>query len=506
MAAIVAIMPFSAAVEEVSALVETPVVEIPALMDANETALFDLINAARKDPLGVAESLGMKRTEILKNLPELADILTNGLPELTFNDRLYKSAKDHTADMLANNYYAYESLDGRTIDQRLNDAGYTAAASGESLGLIFFNNFMEPGRAATQIFETMYKDELDPGFAGQRNILNPDIEEGGISFQGGIFRFGRFSFNAYMTTCDFGTKAALQDLQLLNLINQARAFPKAVAVVYGETCPEDLDPEGNGMPAIAFNPELYAAAGDHATDMVKNEYVNHVSLDNRTPEMRLEEKGYVFDWMTELIYRMPVYAIYDAESDAAPPVEQNLSCEPVSDFFKFIYQRAIWSFEKQGDRQLFAPEAVDAGVRIVSGQSSVLGDILTDNFLLSVIELAAPAVSSDPSDPDGPRLMGTVFDDVNQNGLYDAGEEISGAVVTVAADSGAGEVGFSEPFSTLVTNPAGGFSINLAPGPYQVRVWVQDEPRQIITLETGAANKWMGIAIEGESDAKDIGD
>jgi len=115
---------------------------LPVLMDTDEDALAELINTARRDPLGMAESLGMNRDDILHNLPELSEILINGLPELVINGRLCQTAGDHTLDMLSNNFYAYESVDGKSLEQRMKEAGYVASAAGEALGLIFFNNFI----------------------------------------------------------------------------------------------------------------------------------------------------------------------------------------------------------------------------------------------------------------------------------------------------------------------------------------------------------------------------
>jgi len=205
-----------------------------AVMDPAEQVLFDLINAARQDPLGTAEALGMKRKKLLKNLPELEEILTNGLPALVFDDRLYQSAANHTEDMLENSYYAYESIDGRSVAQRLSDAGYTAAVSGESLGLLFFGNFIEAEKAAAQIFANMFEDELDPEWSGQRNILNPNVCDLGVSLGGGLYRFeGDLSGNVYMATCDFGTPVETAALELLQMINQARANPKAAAQACG---------------------------------------------------------------------------------------------------------------------------------------------------------------------------------------------------------------------------------------------------------------------------------
>ena len=44
---------------------------------------------------------------------------------LVWNDELAASAKGHTIDMARNNYFSHESMDGRTLKDRVVNAGYT---------------------------------------------------------------------------------------------------------------------------------------------------------------------------------------------------------------------------------------------------------------------------------------------------------------------------------------------------------------------------------------------
>jgi uncharacterized protein YkwD len=43
---------------------------------------------------------------------------------LTMNENLRAAARGHSQDMATNNYFSHTSLDGRTFDQRMRDAGY----------------------------------------------------------------------------------------------------------------------------------------------------------------------------------------------------------------------------------------------------------------------------------------------------------------------------------------------------------------------------------------------
>lgn len=52
---------------------------------------------------------------------------------LRWDDRLAQAADGHSRDMAANNYFAHDSLDGRTMAQRITAAGYTWAGLGENI-------------------------------------------------------------------------------------------------------------------------------------------------------------------------------------------------------------------------------------------------------------------------------------------------------------------------------------------------------------------------------------
>jgi uncharacterized protein YkwD len=266
-----------------------------------EEDLLQLINEARENPLIVATSLGMDADQVLRDLPELEDILTNGLPPLIFNENLYAAAGAHTRDMLENNYYSHISLDGRTYDDRIVESGYYPVVTGESLGMLGFYNFIQPADAVELIFENMFRDELDPARTERRNILDSDLEKAGIGFGAGTFKIDGSIYNVYLTTCDFATSVfSVIELELFDLINQAREDPLAMASSLGmdpdqilENLPELTEILTEGIPPLSFNENLYAAATAHVWDMLENCYFSYVSLDGRTVDDRIMETGYI---------------------------------------------------------------------------------------------------------------------------------------------------------------------------------------------------------------------
>jgi uncharacterized protein YkwD len=49
------------------------------------------------------------------------------VPALSMNGNLRDAARAHSQDMASQNYFSHTSLDGRTFDQRIHNAGYSGA-------------------------------------------------------------------------------------------------------------------------------------------------------------------------------------------------------------------------------------------------------------------------------------------------------------------------------------------------------------------------------------------
>ena len=278
------------------------------LPSPHDEALLALINQARQDPLAVAASMGMDPEKILKDLPELEKILKEGLPPVTFNGNLSDAARAHTQDMFAKGYYSHDSPDGRGYDARIRDSGYRAVMTGESLGMLCFANFINPGDAARFLFEYMFWDELDPSRTEKRNILDPLLQEAGVSVNTGVLSLGGALWNVYLATCDFGAVISGPEGELLRLINQARANPLGVAessgidtAIYLEGRPELRAAFEQGLPPLTINASLLSASEAHVRDMLVNNYYGKISPDGRSYKDRITERGYRFAAAGELL-------------------------------------------------------------------------------------------------------------------------------------------------------------------------------------------------------------
>jgi hypothetical protein len=173
--------------------------------------LWRLINEARVKPLAVIERLGLDEAKARLALGEDEWILDRGLQPVALNGQLFESAWNHGEDMIQNLYYSYVSLDGRTVDDRVAETGYEAVSTGESLGALTFQNFIDPMDAAASIFLNLVRDELDPERNQPRNIFSPYFSELGITFSAATLDVGeRLPLYVYLVVADFADPVELK--------------------------------------------------------------------------------------------------------------------------------------------------------------------------------------------------------------------------------------------------------------------------------------------------------
>ena len=361
-----------------------------AVPSPNDEALLALINQARQNPLAVAASLGMDPEKILRDLPELEKILKDGLPPVTFNGNLFESARAHTKDMFANNYYSHVSPDGRGYTARIRDGGYPAVAAGESLGMLAFANFIDPKDAARFLFEYMFYDELDPSRSEKRNILDPRLKEAGVSVDTGVLRLGGGLWNVYLATCDFGTVLSEPENELLRLINGARANPVGVAESLGidttlflEGHPELRVAFAQGLAPLVVDGSLRYASEAHVRDMLEKNYYGKISPDGRTYKERIEESGYRFaavgessgiTWFTD-------------------PIDPSVA---VGRLFERMFRDELEP-SNAGGLTILDPRMKEAGIAL--GKGVLRNGDEEWNVYLVICDVGVPAPVDDPGEP-----------------------------------------------------------------------------------------------------------
>lgn len=168
--------------------------------------LWRMINDARAHPVETIEKYEIDMERARAALGDRAWVLelNNGLPPLAWNKTLADSAYYHAADMIENTYYDYTSLDGRTIADRIYNAGYDAEKTGENLGMLSFENlYIDSVEAAEKIFANMIRDALNPDIDHPANIFSIDMTQIGVSFTSAVFSWENIPQNVYLATMDF---------------------------------------------------------------------------------------------------------------------------------------------------------------------------------------------------------------------------------------------------------------------------------------------------------------
>ena len=416
-----------------------------------EGTLLELINKARKDPLGMAESLGIDRHTVLQDLPGLNAVLKKGLAPLRFNDSLYRAATGHTEDMVARTYYSHNSPDGRTYGERIRESGYLAALCGESLGLVAFQNFMDTAEAVRIIFESIFLAELDPETTKVRNILNPAITEAGIAFGSGQFTAGGLTLNAYPVTFDFGKPVAgaeAVEQTLISMINSARKNPgqallsagielKTAAEAYGDLAWALTWP----LAPLARDEKLHGTATAHNRDMRDRLYFGTVSPDGSTPFERVESAGYAPDNVGESL-GMTLGVLEVSKVDGPFDVARCL--------YEILLKNDV---DPRSDvrRNIFAPFMTEVGIGLAiyldpdpeGGEDGSL-------YYTVVADFARPLDLK-------PFVMGTFYEDSNKNGVIDEGEGISGSKITLSPD----DEGMGQEKIVTESGPTGRYQMTL---------------------------------------------
>jgi uncharacterized protein YkwD len=209
--------------------------------------------------------------------------------------------------------------------------------------------------------------------------------------------------------------------EFLERLNDARANPTA----YGQSVGVDLSGIAPSQP-LAFNTALIQSSRDHSIDMNVNNFFGHNGSDGSTPFQRMSADG--FPWVGA------------AESIAAgqPNVEAALQALIVDAGVADLgHRKQLLSF---GGAPYTSEQ--QTGVGVVLGGSGSYHNYYT--------------IDSGNTADTHPIITGVVYNDVNKNGVYDAGEGLGGVTITV---SGVG---------SITTWDSGGYSFEVSPGTYTV--------------------------------------
>jgi hypothetical protein len=208
-----------------------------------------------------------------------------------------------------------------------------------------------------------------------------------------------------------GDPTAAEQL-MMELVNRARANPGAEAARLGIGLNDGLAAGtivDTPKQPLGFNPQLIASGRAHSQWMLDTDTFSHTGVSGSSPGDRMTAAGYVFSgswtWGENIAWRgttgTPNLNAYTAT------LHDNL-------------------FKSAGHRQNLCNGTFDElGIGVLQGRFTASGT--TYNAVMGSQNFAKSA-----STP-GPLLLGVVYGDTNGNGVYDAGEGISGVTVTPAS-------------------------------------------------------------------------
>lgn len=451
--------------------------------DKYAAEMVSLINEARKNPIETASGFGMDVESILQKSTDLEHAFYNGVVSLESDERLEAAARIHVEDMFETGYYAHVSPDGKSYSDRISDEGYVFVSAGESMGMLRFSNFIKPKRAVEIVFENMFREQLEQPETVAGTILNPEFRDVGIAVGAGSMNLDGNLTNVYIITCVFATGLNDIELNLFQLVNQARHAPLDMAVSFGYDreellwrFPDFRDLMINGLPPLTFNLQLNHIASKYATEMIDNGYP-YFSNDERTMEERFRDGGYDSKICREST------GLIDFNGDMTPETEPLLATGLFAKIFAKEFESDAKVFEN-----ILNPDLKHVGISVLTADNP---NIFYDNATLAVLDFAFPIEpegnggEDQNTEPEQFGVAGTVYGDLNGDGLYTAGEGIPGAVLFVTGD---------EIEKKISTNNAGGFTVFLAPGEYTLTM--EGEAGQAAEFVLGDANMAVYFAVE----------
>jgi hypothetical protein len=236
------------------------------------------------------------------------------------------------------------------------------------------------------------------------------------------FRFTREHPQAY----SHGEPTNAEQL-MLELVNASRADPEGAAQYYGidlnDGLPEDEEPiSSSPKQPLTFNPALIQAARGHSQWMLDTDSFKHEGQNGSNPKERVEAAGYVFSgsWsLGENIGWSGTTGSMDEEYHARRIIE-------------------VLFLSSEHRKNTLFESFEEIGIGGLTGTFEIYNALMvTEKFARS---------ASTPT----PMLVGVVYEDRNDNGLYDIGEGLRGITIileqgpyyAITSDSG----GYAVPF------------------------------------------------------------
>lgn len=264
------------------------------------------------------------------------------------------------------------------------------------------------------------------------------------------------SLTAY-AAYEYGDPSAAEQAHL-EAINRARANPQAEADRFGIDVQEGTKLNAittTPKPPLTLNKQLSKAARLHSQDMLDRDFFDHNNPDGETPFQRMTAQGYNYSLAGENI--------------AFTATTRNRTEEVASlQLHDLLFEDE--DYPDRGHRvNILKDNYKEVGVGLVSGKL-VRNDInyngfyVTTNFASNQTDLRH-------------FIVGVAYDDTNNDGMYTAGEGLSGVTVSL-----------SETGDSTTTATAGGYAIPVENGEYTVKFTLPSGADVFKTVTINSAN------------------
>ncbi|MFH1153558.1 MAG: CAP domain-containing protein [Pseudomonadota bacterium] len=262
-----------------------------------EQVSLEAINRARLNPEQEAADCGIDLNEGLAQ-----GTLGTPVQPLTFNASLLTSARNHSLDMMANNYMEHTSLDGTTPYQRMANAGFLYSCASENIAWVGSTGPMDEIAATLFLHQDLFVDDTVNGRGHRLNILDPDFREVGVGIVSGAFTLyesGAVTYPySYMLTYDFGTSREYSQAFILGVVFDDKNRDTRYSAGEGKSDVVIEVLQGTGLKADTVT----ATAGGYALPMAPGNYTVRATLpDERTAEknVNLSTVNVKVDFLTQ---------------------------------------------------------------------------------------------------------------------------------------------------------------------------------------------------------------
>ncbi len=183
-----------------------------------EQLALERINRARLKPAAEAALNGIAIDE---GIP--GQINATPKQAVALNAALIKSARGHSDDMIARDYFEHDTPEGVSPFTRMNQAGYLFVTAGENLAWRGSTGNIDLVQTVEQEHVDLFTDFVIPDRGHRVTMLNGTFREVGIGITHGVFTKNAQNYDSIMQTQDYGTAPSSPTFVLGVVYNDANS-------------------------------------------------------------------------------------------------------------------------------------------------------------------------------------------------------------------------------------------------------------------------------------------